>query len=73
MGDHSTVDVNPATVSGCAGANPGTNIVRLQWSETFKTITTTDVADYRFVVNGAVGQIVRLAQRQVRGRAHPRC
>src|SRR4051812_12606313 len=51
------------TPSGCAGTDPAgsTNIVRLQWTETFKSQATTYVADYRYVVNGKVGYIVRMS------------
>ena len=53
-------DTAIGTPSGCAGVDPGTNILRLQWSETFRTITTTYVANYRFVITGDTARIVRL-------------
>jgi prepilin-type N-terminal cleavage/methylation domain-containing protein len=54
-------DTDVAATSGCAGTDPGTNILRLQWSETYRTLTTTFVANYRFVPNGTSARIVRLS------------
>lgn len=53
-------DTNAASPSGCTGTDPGSNVLRLQWKETFRTISTTYVADYRYVVSGGTGQIVRV-------------
>jgi hypothetical protein len=50
-----------AVPSGCTGTDPGTNIVRLQWFETFDGVTIKYVANYRFVINGTSGEIVRLS------------
>src|SRR5262245_38400753 len=52
-----------STPSGCAGGDPAgsTNIVRLKWSETFAGVTTTYVVNYRYVIDGSVGEIVRLS------------
>src|SRR5262245_66617421 len=48
-------DILTTTGSGCAGGDPAgsTNIIRLQWSETFRGVTTTYVANYRYVVDGS--------------------
>ncbi|MGH9133461.1 MAG: prepilin-type N-terminal cleavage/methylation domain-containing protein [Ilumatobacteraceae bacterium] len=54
-------DVDPDTASGCAGSDPGDNVLRLEWTENFEGTQTTYVADYRFVVNGSSGRIVRVA------------
>jgi len=56
-------DILKTTPSGCAGGDPAgsTNIIRLQWSETFAGVTTTYVANYRWLVDGGVGQIKRLS------------
>jgi hypothetical protein len=50
-----------AVTSGCTGTDPGTNIVRLQWFETFDNVTIKYVANYRYVIDGAAGEIVRLS------------
>jgi prepilin-type N-terminal cleavage/methylation domain-containing protein len=54
-------DINPGTASGCTGTDPGQNVVRMQWHETFAGVTTTYVANYRFVIDGSTGTIVRLS------------
>ena len=51
---------DPARPSGCAGVDPGQNMLHLGWSETFAGVTTNYVANYRFVVDGTVGRIVRV-------------
>lgn len=55
------IDANPATASGCQGTDPGTNVIRLTWTETFRAATVRYVADYRFVVKGTSGHIVRIS------------
>lgn len=54
-------DTNPARASGCAGTDPGQNLLHLTWRETFAGKTTTYIANYRFVVEGTVGRIVRVS------------
>jgi prepilin-type N-terminal cleavage/methylation domain-containing protein len=54
-------DVDPGSASGCAGTDPGANLLRLEWNETFAGVDTKYVAAYRFVLDGDVGRIVRVA------------
>jgi|GEM_PF-1980833 len=44
-------DRAPGTPSGCSGASPGVNLLRLQWTESFGTAATTSTftAAYRYV------------------------
>ena len=53
-------DVVPGTPSGCSGTDPGQNMLRLEWNERFAGVTTKYVADYRFIIAGTTGRIVRL-------------
>ncbi len=55
------MDSVPSTASGCSGVDPGRNMLRLNWKETFQGITTRYVAAYRFVPDGTAARIVRLA------------
>lgn len=50
-------DVSPGSTSGCTGASPGSNLVRLTWTSSTGG-TTTHVASYR-LVDGGVGKAVR--------------
>lgn len=54
-------DVTSGKASGCTGTDPGNNIVHLSWTETFAGVTTTYVANYRFVIDSGTGHIVRVA------------
>lgn len=55
------IDADPSRVSGCKGTDPGRNLVRLTWKETFRGVTVVYVAAYRFVVTGTSAHIVRLS------------
>jgi len=54
------MDIAPATASGCSGIDPGRNMLRLTWNETFQGIGTRYVAAYRFVSDGTTARIVRI-------------
>jgi hypothetical protein len=47
--------------SGCAGADPGVNLLRLKWEETAFGTTTNYVVSYRFVASGDTSRIKRVA------------
>ena len=54
-------DVLSSTASGCAGVDPGRNLLRLRWQETLLTVTTNFVANYRYVPQpDGGGRIFRL-------------
>src|SRR4051794_18141279 len=56
-------DKSPLTASGCAGADQGINVLRLQWTESFGSVDTTwtFVADYRFVNVGTTWKVFRIS------------
>jgi prepilin-type N-terminal cleavage/methylation domain-containing protein len=53
-------DVDPLTGSGCGGTDPGINMLKLSWNETYRGVTTNFVADYRWVDEGDSAHIVRV-------------
>lgn len=54
-------DTTAGRASGCTGVDPGQNLLHLSWSETFAGTTTRFVANYRFIVTGTTGRIVRVS------------
>ncbi len=55
------MNANPAAVSGCQGTDPGRNVLRLTWQETFRGVRVDYVAAYRLVDRGTTAHIVRLS------------
>ena len=53
-------DIAAGTPSGCAGTDDGINVVHMTWFEEFYGTTTTFVANYRYVTDGAGGYIQRV-------------
>lgn len=51
-------DIGPGSASGCA-ESPGTNLLRLEWSEMLGGVTTRYIANYRWV-SGAEHRILRV-------------
>jgi prepilin-type N-terminal cleavage/methylation domain-containing protein len=56
--DQGGIDLSTGSTPDPCGTGVGENLVHLQWTET-SFVTTTHVANYRFVVNGDEGQIRR--------------
>ena len=56
--DQGGIDLSTGSTPDPCGTGVGENLVHLQWTET-SFVTTTHVANYRFVVNGDQGQIRR--------------
>ena len=54
-------DTSASAPSGCTGADPGVNLLRLNWEETAFGKTTSYVASYRFVVSGLNYRIKRVS------------
>ena len=54
-------DTSTSALSGCTGADPGVNLLRLSWEETAFGKTTSYVANYRFVVSGLNYRIKRVS------------
>lgn len=48
------------TISGCPGPSPGDNMLRLAWAERYRGVTTNFIANYRFIIEGDAGRIIRL-------------
>lgn len=55
------ISTDPLRASGCQGTDPGRNMLRLTWKETFRGVTVTYVAAYRFVPTGNSARIVRIS------------
>ena len=54
-------DTSASAPSGCTGADPGVNLLRLNWEETAFGKTTNYVVNYRFVVSGLNYRIKRVS------------
>jgi prepilin-type N-terminal cleavage/methylation domain-containing protein len=53
-------DDAPGRISGCAGTDPGTNIVRLAWREQISGSPQNFIAAYRLLDEGETSRVVRL-------------